>query len=99
PNELDRAAERAQSADHLLGFADRHPRVIRSVYHQQRRRNAVDALDGRDVFEKRAVILEAAVLRLAQVPPPRPGVLQEGHAVRDADEITATRPQLRKRGE
>src|SRR3978361_264288 len=44
----DLAPALAQRLHHLLGLADRHPRVVGAVHDQQRAADAVDLVDGRD---------------------------------------------------
>jgi hypothetical protein len=48
----------ARGLDHLLGLAERDPRVVRAVDDEQRRTDAVGAVDRTDGFEELAVIGE-----------------------------------------
>src|SRR5439155_17517198 len=75
-DELDGAPERPQAADHLLGFANRDTWIVGSVDDQQWCPDTLDLVDRGDLFEKSAIVLQAAVFHLAQVPPPRTGVLE-----------------------
>src|SRR5260221_14056879 len=91
-DEFHGAAERLQPGNHLFCLADWYPRVVRPMDHQQRGTNLFNVVDRRDLREKVAVVFEAAVLSLAQVPPPGPGVLEERHEVGDANQVYAGRP-------
>src|SRR5512140_711800 len=93
PQVLDDATSPPDPLDDLLGLADWHPRVVRAVDHHQRRADPIDLVDRRDLREEVAVSLEAAVLGLAELPAPRPGVLEEGDEVGDADDVHRRRPE------
>src|SRR5439155_19890387 len=99
PHKLVQAAELFEPSNHLLGFAYWNARVIGSMDHQQRRPDALHAVDRRDIFQKLTVLLEAAVLRLTQVAPPRARVLEKRDEVGDTDQVDPRRPQLRVGGQ
>ncbi len=67
----------AQGGHDLLGLANRHAGIVRTVYHEKRRDNLVHMPDGRALFQKLAIILQAAILRFAQLASPGMGILQE----------------------
>jgi hypothetical protein len=62
----------------LLRLAHRHARIVAAVDHEERRRDALHVVDRRDLLQERAVVLQAAILWLAQLAPPGAGVLEEG---------------------
>ena len=58
-------------------------------------RDAVDLADRRDRLEERAVVLQRAVLGLAQGAAVRAGALEEGDEVDDADDVHRAAPRAR----
>src|SRR5579859_8029139 len=91
---FDGYATSAQGGDDLLRLADRHARIVGAVDDEHRRGDAVHLVDGRDVFEEVAVVLQAAVLGLTQPATPGSGVFQERHEIGDADDVHAGGPYL-----
>ena len=69
---------RAQRRDNLLRLAHRHMWIVGPVDDEERGGNRVDMANRRDRFEEVAVVLQAPIFRLAQLPPPGSRVLQEG---------------------
>src|SRR5579875_2217068 len=83
----------AQSGDNLLSLSYRHARIVGSVDDEEWRGNPVHVADRRDLLQKFAVVLQAAIFALAQFAPPGMGVLQEGHEIGDTHDVDGGRPQ------
>ena len=64
----------AQGGDDLLGFADGHARVVGTMNDDQRRGDAFDMTNWRNLFQKFAIFLQTAVLAGTQFTPPGMGV-------------------------
>src|SRR5712691_10673632 len=89
----------AQSRHDLLGLANGHAGVVRAMNDEKGRCDAINVVDGRDAFQKLAVVFQAAVFRLAQLASPGAGMLQEGDEVGDAYDIYGGCPQVRIGGD
>jgi len=68
---------RTQGRDDLLGFADRHPRVVGTMDHHQRGSNTVHVVCRPDAFQQLSVLLGVVVLRDAYVATPRQALDRE----------------------
>src|SRR5258708_6058886 len=85
----------AQGRDDLFGLANWYARVVGAMHDKEGCGDAVDGANGRDLLKKLAVLLQAAVLSLAQFTAPWTGILQESDKVSDPNDVNARRPQIR----
>src|SRR5215204_4542150 len=92
---LDGAAVLVHTVHDLLGFTHRHARVVLSVHDHERGRDVFCLVNGAYGLEELAVLLQRAVLGLAQRAAVAARVLEEGDEVGDPHDVYARRPQVR----
>src|SRR6266851_1006231 len=74
---LNRYLTLAQGRDDLFGFANWYTWVIGAMHDKEGCSDAINGANGRDLLKKLAVMLQAAILSLAQFTAPGSSMLQE----------------------
>src|ERR1700687_5053944 len=92
---LNRYLALAQGRDDLFRLANWYARVVGTMHDKEGCRDAIDGANGRDLLKKLAVLLQAAVLSLAQFTAPGSSMLQESDKVSDPNDVNARCPQIR----
>src|SRR3981081_508301 len=77
----------AQGRDDLFGLANWYARVVSTMHNKEGCRDAMDGANGRDLLKKLAILLQAAVLSLAQFTAPWTGMLQESDKVSNPNDV------------
>src|SRR5258706_2897127 len=85
----------AQGRDDLFGLDNRYGRVVGTMHDKEGCRDAVDGANRRDLLKKLAILLQAAVLSLAQFTAPGSSIFQKGNKVSDPNDVNARCPQIR----
>src|SRR5260221_365302 len=96
---FDGYTARAEGSHDLLGFTNGHARVICAVHDEERRGNTIYIMDGRNLLQEFAVVIQAAILRFAHPAPPGTGILKERHEIGDTNDIYGSRPEIRIGGD
>src|SRR5206468_9194688 len=84
-----------ESGHDLLGFLDRHARIIGAVNDHHRTFDFVYVMDGADFLKEIPMLTEVAVLRFAMGTTVGPGFLHESDEVGNTDHVYAGGPQVR----
>src|SRR5260370_12851000 len=92
---FDGYAARAEGSHDLLGFTNGHARVVCAVHDEERRGNTIYIIDGRNLLQEFAVVIQAAILRFAHPAPPGTGILKERHEIGHANDIYGSPPYVR----
>src|SRR5258706_7059080 len=85
----------AQGRDDLFCLANWYARVVGAMYDKEGSSDTIDGANRRDLLKKLAVLLQAAILSLAQFTAPGSSIFQKGDKVSDPNDVNARCPQIR----
>src|SRR6266700_1734903 len=85
----------AHGSDDLFRFLQWYSRIIGAMDDNERRCDAINRVNRRNLLEELSIMFKCPILRFAQLAPPGTRILQERHEVSDPNNIHARRPQIR----